>query len=232
MANVSSIIALDAFVRRLLAKEGKDNDDYMRYMQIACEGLENMTVHDFELEVTKVVTVNATTNTFSYPSDYVRYVAIATPIEGRWWLFTRDDQIIPLKDDDGATVVDSLVDVADYKFPTDFSSGGGWNKYNFREDQENRRFQLGGATPDVVVLKYVSTGIDADGDINIPRYSARTLEYWVRKYIAEYDDQPESTIARLNAQYDKARREMRTVHRPTLQDLKDAIYATTGVIRR
>lgn len=232
MANISSIISLDAFVRRLLAKEEKDNDDYMRYMQIACDGLENLTTHDFDLEVTKVVAVDATTHTFSFPSDYVRYTALATPIDGRWWLFTRDQQIVPLTDDDGAAIVDSVVDVADYKFPTDFSSGGGWNKYNFREDRENRRFQLGGAIPEVTVLKYVSNGIDATGDINIPRYAARTLEYWIRKYIAEYDDQPEITIDRLNKQYDKARKEMRRIHRPTLQDIKDAIYETSGVVRR
>jgi len=232
MADISSIIALDAFVRRLLAKEDKDNDDYMRYMQMACDGLENMTTHDFSIEVTKVVTVDSTTNTFAYPSDYVRYTAIATPIDGRWWIFTRDKQIVPLEDDDGATITDSLPDVADYRMPSDFSSGGGYNRYNFREDRKNRLFQLGGATPDVVVLKYVSTGIDATGDINIPRYATRALEAWVRFCIADYDDYPESTILRLKKQYDERRKEMRRAHRPTLQDLKDAIWASTGVIRR
>lgn len=228
MANISSLISLDAFVRRLLGKENFTNDDYIRYMQIACDGLREFNEQHFDVEVTKVITVTTLTNTFSYPSDYVRYTMIGTPIDGRWWYYTRDHQMVPLNDDDGVAIQSSLPNVSDFQFPTDLSSGGGTNRYYFREDNKNRRFQVGGFTPDIIVLKYVSTGIDSTGDIQIPSYSTAALEAYVRLNVADYDDHAESTVSRLQKQYDNKVRSMRRVLRPTLEDLKDAVYATSS----
>ena len=232
MANISSLISMDAFVRRLLAKEGKDDQDYMRYMQIACDGLREFHTHDFSVEVTKVVTVNATTNTFAFPTDYVRYIFIATVIDGRWWTYTRDDEMAPLSDDDSVAIQSSLPNVATFNTLDSYGQAGGWNKYFFRPDHKNRRFQVGGFTPDIVILKYVSNGIDSTGDINIPSYALPALESYVRWNIADYDDHAESTILRLESQYIKARRKMRQVHRPTMQDIVDTIYASSGALMR
>ena len=232
MANISSLISLDAFVRRLLLKEGKDNDDYMRYMQISCDGLRDMNTHDFQVELTKVVTVNSSTNTFAFPTDFVRYLAIATVINGRWWVYTRDDKMAPLEDDDSTTIQSSLPNVAEYRTFPSLGQAGGENKYYFTPDFKNRRFQVGGYTPDIVVLKYVSNGLDADGDINIPDHAALALEDYDRWKIADYNKEAESHIFRLKKQYDETHRRMRQVHRSTLQDLRDAIYSTSGALLR
>jgi len=232
MANISSLISLDAFVRRLLGKEGKDDEDYLRYMQIACDGLRDMYIHDFEVEVTKVVTVNSTTNTFSFPDDYVRYVAIATVIDGRWWVYTRDDEIAPLQDDDGSTIQSSLPNVAEYTVHDSLGKAGGYNRYLFTEDRKNRRIQVSGYTPDVVVLKYVTNGLDASGSINIPDHARTALEDYVRYKIDDYDGAPESHIGRKYAQYKESRRQMRRVYMPTLQDLVDTIYNSSGSLQR
>jgi len=232
MAYISSLIPLDAFVRRLLAKEGKDDDDYLRYMQIACDGLRDMHTHDFSVDVTKVVTVNSTTNTFSFPSDFVRYVWIATPIDGRWWKYTRDDEMVPLKDDDDTDILSSLPNITYYDYPTSYGEAGGYNKYLFKPDYENRRFQVSGDTPDIVVLKYISNGLDSAGDINIPDYAHLALEGYVRWKILDYDGGAESKIFRLKDQYTKSRRMMRAVRRPPLQDIRDTLYSTSGALRR
>ena len=232
MAYISSLISLDAFVRRLLAKEEKDNDHYMRYKQIACDALRDMHMHDFSVEVTKVVTVNSSTNTFSFPDDFVRYLWVATPIDGRWWKYTRDDDMVPLEDDDSTTIQSSLPNIADYNYSSSYGDGGGNNRYIFKPDYENRRFQVSGDTPDVVVLKYISNGIDSVGAINIPDYSLLALEAYVRWAIADYDGIAESKILRLEQQYIKARRKMRAVRRPPIRDIQDTIYATTGALNR
>ena len=232
MANVSSLISLNAFTRRLLGKEGKDDDDYMRYMQIACDGIKQFSMHDYTIAVTKVVTVDTTTNTFDYPSDYVKMKFIATPIDGRWWLYTADKTIAPLQDDDGATVQSSLPNVAEYKFSSTLSAGGGYNRYYYTEDPKNRRFQVGGFSPDVVVLKYISNGIHSGGTINIPTYAQAALEAYVRWQIAEYDNPALSRIQWLKTRYDEERRKMRAMFMPTLQELKDAIYLSSGALTR
>lgn len=234
MANISSLIPLDAFVRRLLVKEGKDNDDYMRYMQIACAGLRDMHTHDFEVEVTKVVTVNASTNRFSFPSDFVKYKWIATPRDGRWWIYTKEQDLVPLTDDDDVpnTILTALPNIANTNIATSMSDGGGQNRYYFKPDYKNREFQVAGDTPTIVVLKYITNGLDSEGDINIPDYATLALEAYVRAEIADFDAIAESHVIRLKAQYEKKRKMMRKVHRPTLQELKDIIFETTGALRR
>ena len=232
MAYISSLISLDAFIRRLLAKEGKDNDDYFRYMQIACDGIRDMHIHDFSVEVTAVVTVNSTTNTFSFPSDFVKYIWIATPIDGRWWKYTRDDDMVPLGDDDDISIQSSLPNIADYSNSTSYGEAGGYNRYLFKPDYENRRFQVSGDTPDVVVLKYISNGIDSEGTINIPDYALLVLEDYVRWKLKDYDNEAESKIYRMEQQYIKTRRKMRSVRRPALQDIRDTLYSTYGALRR
>jgi hypothetical protein len=241
MANISGQISLDAFVRRLLAKEGEDNDNYMRYMQIACDAIRDMHIHDFHIEVTKVVTVDSSTNTFSFPTDYVRYVAIATPIDGRWWTYTREDGMVPLNDDDTSADADpsnsvaiqtGLPNISELEPVHSLGQAGGHNEYYFREDRRNRLFQVAGNTPDTVVLKYVTNGIDADGLILLPDYSTLAIEDYVRWKLKDYDQDAESHIARLYAQYKLSRRKMRQVNRPTIDDIKDAIYRTSGALRR
>ena len=232
MAEISSLISLDAFVRRLLGKEGKDDDDYLRYMQIAIEGLRDMYIHDFEVEVVKVVTVAAATNTFAFPTDFVRYTSIATPINGRWWVYTRDDRMVPLVDDTAVAIETSLENLTSHELASSLSTGGGTNLYYFKPDYRKRTFQVSGTTPDIVVLKYVTNGIDSTGDINIPDYATLAVEAFVRFNIADYDGYAESTIFRLAQQYKEQRRKMRRVHRPTLIDIKDVLYSTTGALRR
>jgi hypothetical protein len=241
MANISSLISLDAFTRKLLAKEGKDNDDYMRYMQIACDGIRDMYIHDFQVIVTKVVTVDSTTNSFNYPTDYVRYKAIATPVDGRWWVYTRDDGMVPLSDDDTSTALgadnstaiqSTLPNLAEQFGAGNLGRAGGANNYLFREDKRNRLFQVSGLTPDIVVLMYVSNGLNSDGTINIPDYATLALEKYLRWALADYDEEAESKIFRKEQDYKRSRRKMRQVHRPSIQDISDAIYATSGALKR
>jgi len=232
MAYISSLIPLDSFVKRLLAKEGKDNDGYLRYMQIACDGLRDMHQHDFSVEVTTVVTVNSTTNSFSFPTDFVRYVWIATPIDGRWWKYTRDDEMVPLKDDANTDILTSLPNLANSTYSTSYGSAGGYNRYLFKPDYENSRFQVSGDTPDIVVLKYISNGINSAGTINIPDYVTLALEDYVRYKIMDYDSAAESKILRMEQQYIKSRRKMRAVRRPTIQDIRDTLYSSYGSLRR
>lgn len=232
MANISSSIAIDAFVRRLLAKEGKDNDDYMRYLQIALDGLREMHIHDFEKVETKVVTVNTTTNTFSLPTDFVRHVWVATVIDGRWWTYTEDDTMAPLEDDDSTTIQSSLPNISQYHLADSYGQAGGWNKYYMRVDRKNGVIQVGGYTPSIVVLRYVSNGIDSGGSITVPDFSLPALEAYVRFSIADYDEVAESHVIRLKRQYDDARKKMKRVMRPTLQEVIDTVYKSSGQLMR
>jgi hypothetical protein len=230
MANTSALISIDKFVRGLLFKENKNNDDYMRYLQISCDGLRDMHMHDFHVEVTQVVTVNATTNTFPYPNDYVAYESVATEHNGKWWLYTRNDGLVPLTDDSvpHVDIMTTMPNVATFDEGGTLSSGGGTNMYYFRPDDRNRRFIVSGFTPNVVVLKYISNGIDANGAIYIPDAAKTALETYVRWQLSEYDNEPISHRQRKEEIYTNSLKKMRLLNIPTVQEFYDIVLESSG----
>jgi hypothetical protein len=230
MANTSTLISIDKFVRGLLFKEGKTNDDYMRYLQITCDGIRDMHMHDFHIEVTKVVTVSSATNTFDYPADYIVYTSIATEHHGKWWLYTRNDGIVPLNDDTATPVAiqTTMQNVSLWDEPSTLSSGGGQNMYYFRPDDKNRRFIVSGFTPNVVVLRYISNGIDAAGDIFIPDQAKTTLENYLRWQLAEFNDEPLSRCQWKEGLYTASLKKMRLLNIPTVSEVYDIILESSG----
>lgn len=228
MANRSSLITIDQLVRSLLFKEGKNNDDYLRYKQIVCDGLRNMHIHDFNVIATKVVSVDSTTKTFNYPDDYVRYESISTVSDGRWWTYTIDKRLVPLNDDTQTAIQSSMPNVATNAFADGLSDGGGYNHYYFKPDDKNRRMIVSGFDADVVVLRYVSNGLNTSGDVNVPDYAALALEAYVRWKISAYDKEPVYIRRENENDYKQARLEMRKVNLPTADEIYDSIYKTTG----
>lgn len=228
MADRSSLITIDQLVRSILFKEGKNNDDYLRYKQIVCDGLRHMHIHDFNVIATRVVTVDSTTKTFNYPTDYVRYESVSTVHDGRWWTYTRDERLVPLKDDTQTSIQDSMPNVANNTFATSFSDGGGYNHYYFKPDDKNRRMIVSGFDADTVVLRYVSNGLNTSGDVNVPDYAALALEAYVRWRMSAYEKEPVYIRRENESDYKEARLEMRKVNLPTADEIYDSIYKTTG----
>ena len=228
MANTSTQISIDKLVRQLLFKEGKNTDDYMRYKQVVCDGLRNMNIHDFNVEVSFVATVDSTTKRFSYPDDYVRYTSISTPYNGRWWTFTRDANIVPLTDDSSVEIQSSMPNIALNDFASSLSDGGGYNHYYFKEDDTNREFIVSGFDADKVVLRYISNGLNTSGEIYVPDYAALALESWTRWQMSIHNRDAISTREANRNDYKTFRLEMRKVLLPTLDEVYDIIYKSSG----
>ena len=230
MANQSSLISIDKLVGALLFKEGKNNDDYLRYKQVVCDGIRNMHIHDFNVVVTKVVSVDSTTKTFDYPDDYVRYTSVSTAFDGRWWTFTRDDRLVPLQDDSAISqdIQSSIPNVATTLTGTSLSDGGGRNNYYFKPDDKNRRFLVGGFDADVVVLRYISNGLNTSGDVNVPDHAAIALEDWTRWRMSIHNREAVHVQGNNENIYIKSRLAMRKVALPNLDEIYDTIYRSSG----
>ena len=228
MSNLSESISIKNIVNGLLLKEGKNNDDFARYLQVAVDGIRDMHIHDFDVVATKVVSVDSTTKTFNFPTDYVRYESVSTVVNGMWWTYTKKDELVPLTDDDSTTIQSTMPNVSDVLLTHGLTDGGGHNLYYFKEDRKNSRFIVSGFTPDVVVLRYVSNGLSSDGDFTIQGYAKMALEAWIRWRMSEYDNEPISHQDRKDRRYKEERRKMRMVTEPTVDEIMDAIYATTG----
>lgn len=95
MAEVSGLTTVDKLVRKLLFTKGRGNEDYLQYLAIISDGVQDLNFHHLGLVKSSVVGVS--NGAVAYPYDYVNYVSLSVDNgRGRMWTFTRDDKILPL----------------------------------------------------------------------------------------------------------------------------------------
>jgi hypothetical protein len=92
VAEVSGLTTVDKLIRKLLFKKGKGNEDYLQYLAIIADGVQDLNFHHIGL--VKSVAVEVADDSISFPFDYVNYVSLSVDDgRGRMWTFTRDDEI-------------------------------------------------------------------------------------------------------------------------------------------
>lgn len=232
MAEISGLITLDQFVRDLLFKMEKPNDDYFRYFKIASDGLRHLFMHQLGYVTHTKLVVDTDTNTIDFPDDYVGYISLSVPNEGRKWTFTRDDSIIPttsidingdeyLDSDDGEGV--NLGEEVSY---SGYGARGGVNDYYFSVDHKNRRFIISGLTADFVILTYVSTGINATTATYIPRVAEEALEDFIAWKDAIYRDDQSQLVK--EQRFNQSIRRLRKFNAPSIPEIRDAIMRSSN----
>lgn len=231
MAEVSGIIGLDKFVRKMLFKMKRPNDDYMRFLLIAQDGLRYLFMHRLGYITNIKLTVDADTNTIAFPDDYVGYVSLSIPDKGRMWTLTRDDGLIPTTstDDDGEYLDSDYgegADISSEYVPVGLGARGGWNDTYYTVDHKQKRFIISGITPSHVILRYVSSGINTSAETYIPLYAEDTLEKFCRWQLSEYDEERRDIVSEKKRAYESALRNMRKFLAPTFDEVRDALYAT------
>lgn len=233
MAEISGILSLDKFVRKMLVKMARTQDDYLRYLMIAQDGLRHLFMHKLGYITNTRLTVDTDTNTADFPADYVGYVSLSVPDDGRMWTLTRDDSLIAT-----TTTVDESetldfnygegVDLDEELIPLGYGARGGFSDTYFSVDLKQRRFIIAGIIPAFIILRYVSSGINTDAETYIPLEAEESLESYVRWKCSEYEEQPRPIITEKKKAFESAVRRMNRLHAPTLFEIKDAIYATSN----
>lgn len=223
MAQRSGIISLQSFVKKYFAKQGMDEGEIHRYRIILADGLRELAIHHLPIAKTTTLTVDSTNLTSDFPTDFIDYVFIAIERDGRWWVFSRDDEMVD------KTITDITgKDLSNEYWCTGPGSVGGHNSRLFQPDYENRRFLFNGVvTSDVVVLKYQSTGVEAETfagttDIEFPVYAEEAMESYLRWKVCEYDGGNPSECERRKGLYMDAVRMLRSVNESTLSEIRDA----------
>ena len=236
MAQISGTITYDRFVSDMLLKLDLSDDHYMRLMRIAADGMEELNMHHLNNIKDVKLTVATATNTIAFPTDYLGFISLSVPWYGRMWEFTRDDHLVITTD--GTVGLDEAYDtndgegvnVGDNGVVLGFGSRGGVNKYFYTIDNRKGRIAFSGFTPDHVILRYISTGIDNfDTTTNtIPIPVKRSLDVYVRWMNADYLDQAQSKIFELERKYKEEVRKLKKFYGPTLNDIRDSIYRTSS----
>jgi hypothetical protein len=176
---------------------------YYRLMQIAISGykilnlwhLDNIEVVYLEMNSAKVVTL---------PADFVDWLKIGVPINGKLRVLTNHQQILlPRTFPDGTPVgntdADDTVDAASLVYFSDHFRGGqfvgglygmsgGVDDAYYRFDREMGTIVFTGSVPrSQIVLEYISSGVKATGSTMIPIECEPALRTYVLWQMVEFD---------------------------------------------
>lgn len=180
--------------------------------------------------------------TVDLPPDYVDYIKIGIPINGKLKVLTRKDNILlPREFEDGEEVgntdaTETLEDVAIF-FTSHFKNGryigslygipGGIDQAYYRVDKEKRTIVFSGSVPrGEIVLEYISSGVKLTGSSVIPRETASVLRnYGLYNF---YLRQKDTRWKVYKSEYDGDLEALRFFQKAfTVDEYKRMVYKTT-----
>lgn len=179
---------------------------YKRLIQIAIEGFSEETAMFHIGAGSEVVYLHmSAAKTVNLPADYVDFIKVGVPINGKLRVMTRHDNILfPRTFDDtgeavGNTDGDDSEGVSNCIFFSDHFRGGqfvgglyglpgGIDTAYFRIDRENRQIVFSGEVDrSEIVLEYISKGLKPDGSSLIPHEAVAPLRNYVLWQMVEND---------------------------------------------
>lgn len=166
------------------------------------------------------------------PDDYVDYVKVGVPIGGEIFTFTKRGDIIRLDTDPlGVTVDEDMGEGQDLDIAYTYSRATGMfnDQGYFDIDEPNNRILVRNTEATQIILRYVSTGIDDMETTYIPsqaiNYIKAELEYRLELKNSKLTNGVKSL---LKVKVDEEMAKLDTVNMPTLDELIDSVYETSG----
>ena len=238
--NTAATISLRYVVMSyLMRKNDFTMRNYKKLIQLVIDGysdlnlyhIANVEVQYFYMDENKTV---------SAPSDYVDWVKVGIPINGKLKVLTNDDHmLLPRKFQDGkdvgnldAAAIGQGIFFADHVRNGRYVAGlygmpGGVNVAYYRYDRELRQFIFTGDIPrSEVVIEYISNGIKLTGSTVIPRQCLNALRAYLDWQMVEYDDRiSDKTKDRKERKFDEQVEVLRFFESaPTINEYRDRLY--------
>jgi hypothetical protein len=225
-----------------------DLKQYKRFVQIAIECFtEEMSMFHTGVGNEVVYLHMSAAKTVNLPADFIDWIKIGTPVNGKLRVLTHKDSILlPRVFDDtglpvGNTDGDDTEGISNCIFFSDhfrngqfvgglFGLPGGIDTAYFRVDYENRQIVFSGTTErSEIVLEYTSSGLKADGSSLVPRQ----LVAPIRNYILWQKDINDPRIAfnlkeMAKREYEESVQALRSLElTPTKDEYLRMIYQTS-----
>ena len=166
------------------------------------------------------------------PDDYVDYVKVGVPIGGEIFTFTKRGDVIRLDTDPLGVSVDEDMGEGqdlDISYTPSMATGMFNDQGYFDIDIPNNRILVRNTDATRIILRYVSTGIEDMETTYIPaqaiNYVKAELEYRLELKNANLTNGVKSL---LKMKTDEEMSKLDTINMPTLDELIDSIYETSG----
>ena len=221
--------------------------NYKRFAQIAIECFsEDMAIFHTGVGNEVIYTHMSAAKVVNLPADFIDWLKIGVPINGKFRVITKHDGILfPRTFDDTAEAVGNM-DADDSEgisncifFSDHFRNGqfigglyglpGGIDTSYFRIDYENRQIVFSGETDrSEVVIEYVSTGLKPDGSSLIPRQCVAPIRNYILWQREENDPRvPYNEKERKKREYEEAVSALRSFElTPTKDEYLRMVYST------
>ena len=217
--------------------------NYSFIQQLVIEGYTELSLwHLNNIEVVYLRMSDA--KTVDLPDDFVDYVKIGIPEQGRIKVLTRDNSILfPRKFEDGADVGntdDPDAPVGAVYFVDHFRGGqfvgglyglpGGIDQAYYRIDKERKQIIFSGSvTRSEIVLEYISSGVNLQGTTVIPREAVPALRQYVLWQMIENDPKaPANEKERKKYQFEEQVEALRSFQNTiTADEYKRMVYRSS-----
>jgi len=182
MGNLSGLIDLKSIVQGLIYKLDLEQESWTKFYQYSIDGMRELTLFHLNIEKSVKLEMSADLNTVTLPDDFVEFIDLAIPLNGRLWSLTQMRDMNHMTTlESGAETQDADANEGVYNFLLDKSAGGRNARY-YKIDLPNNRIMISGLPQATVVLRYLSNGVSGDANIvtYVPTIAKSALESFIR----------------------------------------------------
>ena len=231
MADILEKYTLDQVVNEALFTLPEEQQNEMqkrRFFSFAIQGIRELRLLDTRDGYRKVKISPNALNRYDYPDDLAEFVGLGVPVNGKIWLLTRDDKIIPTTTTvDGEPTLDSDygegVSLPTTQFDSFYSPGGVNLEGYYTLDDRERTIIINANRQTDLILFYISSGIRKGTTTFILAKHLPALIAFILWKDVLYDRTVSNNNKLLLADnYNKERRKIKAIEKPSHQEILDA----------
>ena len=229
--DTSGLTTLANIVKSAQLRGHLNEDCYKELFQIAMDGVVDFHLFHIPSAISVIKLDMNECNYINFPDDYLDFVAIGIPYQGRLATFTRDNRLIrTISIENG---VETLVEdegegiAVDNSVINGYAAKGGKNQYYYNIDDKNRRIIIAGTPRSEVQLYYVSSGLHLDSTTYLPTKAKNALSAYILYKWSIFDKtMRDNDKERIERDYIKELTKLDSLNWPTIDELRDLFYST------
>lgn len=227
MANTNALININDIVDGFLFDHKISIDDAPLFVNHACKCYQDIRINHANEFNTLKISVDSN-GIIELPNDCIKVLYVFVPVAGEWWSMTERPMMVNTTTITGGTESRDVdegegVDLPDPVSLTYGGTGGG-NQYYYMIDYEARRIFIDGMKSDTAVLRYISSGLNLDGNTLISVVYVPVIEAYMMWKKAWWDGSSANERAYRKEEYNAEVLKARLANfLPTKERLRDAL---------
>ena len=225
--DTSGLTTIKRTVLKYLERNRLPMSEYIQVFGLVCSAMREL--HLFTVKNSRTIKLKMdAVNCLSLPEDYLSFVKLGVPVQGRLWSFTLDNNIIvPQSLVNGLETLNQDIGEGQGKSESymGYNTTGGYNDFYMKFDLPNRRIIVNGLPRTECTLVYKSNGVSASGQTLISGTYEEAILAFVNWKRAE-SERNMSWCQKFEMDYNGECNKLKFLEGPTLDQIYDAIYST------